>query len=60
MPVLSNSELEYYIWLIFNFKKEMKFEIHVHEGHSEGSVSQILYLGPSFYFMKSRKKCFKK
>ena len=23
--------------------------------HLEGTVSHILYLGPSFYFMKSRK-----
>ena len=26
--------------------------------HSEGSVSQIFYLGLSFYFMLFRKKCF--
>ena len=25
------------------------------DGHSEGTVSQIFDLGPSFYFMKSRK-----
>ena len=30
------------------------------ESHSEGTVSQIFYLGPSFYFMKSRKLSSKK
>ena len=38
----------------------MKFEMHIHEYYSEGSLSQISYLGPSFYFMQSRKKSFKK
>ena len=38
----------------------MIFLIHVDEGQLEGSVSQIFYLGPSFNFMKSRKKSFKK
>ena len=33
--------------------------MHVDEGHLEGSVSQIFYLGPSFYFMQSRKKVVK-
>ena len=30
------------------------------EDHSEGTVSQIFDLGPSFYFMKSRKLSCKK
>ena len=34
----------------------LKFSIHVDVGRMEGSVSQILYLGPSFHFMKYRKK----
>ena len=38
----------------------MKFEIHVLECHSEGTVSQIFDLGLSFYSMQSRKKSFKK
>ena len=38
----------------------LKFSTHVDEGHWEGSVSQILYLGPSFYCMQSRKISFKK
>ena len=29
----------------------MKFCMTILHVHSEGSVSQILYLGPSFYFM---------
>ena len=35
--------------------KFTKFETGLVEGHSEGTVSQIFYLGPSFYFMKCRK-----
>ena len=35
--------------------KFTEFDTHVVEGHLEGTVSQILYLGPSFNFMKSRK-----
>ena len=37
-----------------------KFGTCIVEGHSEGSVSQIFYLGPSFYFMKCRKLSCKK
>ena len=33
----------------------IKFGTLVVRGHLEGTVSQIFYLGPSFYFMKSRK-----
>ena len=35
--------------------KFTKFGTHVVQSNSEGTVSQIFYLGPSFYFMKSRK-----
>ena len=38
--------------------KVLKFGLHNHGCHSEGSVSQIIYLGPSFYFMQSAKKKF--
>ena len=44
----------------FDIPRKLKFEIQSHDGHSEGSVSQIFKLGPSFYVMQSRKKCFKK
>ena len=39
-----------------------KFCTHVVEleGHLEGNVSQIFYLGLSFYFIKSRKLSYKK
>ena len=33
--------------------------MHVDECYLEGTMSQIFYLGPSFYFMQSRKKSFK-
>ena len=33
--------------------------MHVDEGYIEGSVSQIIDLGPSFYFMQSRKNVLK-
>ena len=38
----------------------MKFGTLVVNYYSEGTVSQIFYLGPSFFFMKSRKFCCKK
>ena len=37
-----------------------KFGTCVVDDHSEGTVSQIFYLGPSFCFMKSRKLSCKK
>ena len=40
--------------------KCLKFSIHVDEGHLEGTMSQISYLVPSFYLIKSRKLSFKK
>ena len=40
--------------------KITKFGTCVVDYNSEGTVSQILYLGPRFYFMKSRKLSCKK
>ena len=37
----------------------LKFAMHVDGGHLEGSVSQNFHLGPSFYFMHSRKNVLK-
>ena len=31
--------------------KIMKFQTHVKNIHMEGTVSQIFYIGPSFYFV---------
>ena len=54
------SEFENLKFFIHFFNKEisfniplicLKFSTHADEGHLEGSVSQIFYLGPSFYFM---------
>ena len=44
-------------WIISGIygPKFLKFGTHAVEAHLEGTVSQICYLGPSFYFMKSRK-----
>ena len=44
-------------WIIsvIHGAKIIKFGTHVLEDYSEGTVSHIFYLGPSFYFMKSRK-----
>ena len=39
--------------------KLIKFVTHIVKAHLEGTVSQIFYLGPGFYFMKSRKLCLK-
>ena len=33
----------------------MKIAGHVVKVHLEATLSQLFYLGPSFYFMKSRK-----
>ena len=33
----------------------MQFYLHILEYVMQGTVSQICYLGPSFYFMKFRK-----
>ena len=69
MPVWSISKFESSLLFLYFVNKDilfnipwklMKFKIHVLEGHSEGIVSQILYLGLGFYFMQSRKKSFKK
>ena len=35
--------------------KTITFGTLIVDGHLEGTVSQIFYLGPSFHFMKSRK-----
>ena len=43
-----------------NGAKFIKFVILVVGGHTEGTVSQIFHLGPSFHFMKSRKFSCKK
>ena len=43
--MLSNKDISVNIALNY-----LRFGIHKHEGHSEGSVSHIFYLGPSFDF----------
>ena len=69
MPILSISKFENSLFLKYFLNKDisfnilwkfMKFKIHVLDGHSEGTVSQIFDLGLRFYFMQSRKKSFKK
>ena len=54
-------------YILFNWiisvthgEKVTKFDTHVVDDHSEGTVSQIPYLGLSFHFMKSRKLSCKK
>ena len=37
--------------------KLLQFVIHVYEGHAEGRVSQIFYLGRSFSSMRLVIKC---
>ena len=34
---------------------DLKFEMCIHQLYTQGSVSQNIYLGPSFYFIESRK-----
>ena len=45
----------------FNIKDPvLKFEMCMHHIYTQGRVSQNFYLGPSFYFIESRKLSFKK
>ena len=62
------SKFENSFFFIYFLNKDISFNIpstflisliYVDEGHMEGSVSQIFDLGPSFYFMRSRKKVLK-
>ena len=64
LEVYINRELEkcnfhfYYLNLNISVRNEgkiMRTAGDVDEIYLEGNVSQFLYLGPSFYFMKSRK-----
>ena len=65
----ANSEFENLKFFIYFLNKDISFNIsficlklsmYVDKGHSEGRVSQFFfYLGPSFYFIKSRKLSFK-
>ena len=64
LEVNINRELEkcnfhfYFFNWIVSVRKEgkiMKIAGDVDEIYLEGTVSQISFLGPSFYFMKSRK-----
>ena len=48
--VLYNKEISFKISLL-----SLTFLVPVDEGHLEGCVSQIFYLGPSFYFIRKRK-----
>ena len=34
--------------------RHLKFEICLHDIYTQRSMSQILYLGPSFYYIESR------
>ena len=64
MPILSDNEFENLIFsymfltriskLVFH-NKILKFQKHVNEGQLEESVSQIVYLGLYFHFMRSEK-----
>ena len=45
---------------VINDAKFITFGTLVVNEYMEGTVSQISYLGFSFYFMKSRKLCYKK
>ena len=49
-------------WIIsvIHGAKITKWGTYVAEHHSEGTVSQIFNLGPSFFFVKSRKLSLKK
>ena len=57
---IRDSKSKYLIFYVIFLNKEisvttlditMKFSMRAPHSYSEGSVSQIFYLGPSFYFM---------
>ena len=63
MRVRSNSKFENSLFFLYLLNKNilvnipckfLKFGIHIHEYHSEGSLSQIVYLSPAFYFIETR------
>ena len=65
MPIWSISKFENSLFFKYFFNKDisfnipwelMKFKINILEGHSEGTVSQILYLGLSFILCNLEKK----
>ena len=67
IPIRSNGKFKNSLFFIHFFNKDisfnipckfLKFDMHVDEGYLEGSLSQICYLGPSFFFMQSRKTNF--
>ena len=64
MPIGSDSKLKKSVFFSYFLNKDisfnipckvLRFDIHVHDGHAEGTMSQIFYIGLSFYFMKPRK-----
>ena len=64
MPIWSVSKFEKSFFFLYFLNKDisfnipqqvLKFDIHVIQGHTEGTVSQIFDIGLSFYFMKFRK-----
>ena len=52
-----NFQYFFFNWIISDIHeaKVTKFGRHVVNDHSEGTMSQIFYLGLSFHLMKSRK-----
>ena len=65
MPIWSISKFENPLFFLYFFNKDisfnipwklMKFKIHVLEGNSEGTVSQIFDLGLSFLLCNLEKK----
>ena len=56
IEVYTNRELIISIFKTFC----LRIVVLVVTSHSKGTVSQIVYLGPRFYFMKSRKSGCKK
>ena len=66
---LACSEYENFNFFIYFFNKDislnislicLRFSIQGDKGQMEGSVSQNFHLGPSFYFIQSRKLILKK
>ena len=62
-----NVKIRFFSYIVFNKDTSLNisliswtFSTHIDEEQMQGSVSQIFFLGPSFYFIKSRKLNLKK
>ena len=67
MPIMLRNEIQNSLLFLhflnkdtsFNIPYFLRFDQHVYDDHSEASMSQIFYLGPSFQLMHIEKRFLK-